>query len=64
MTQRLRELLEEMDSEAGSWLEAHASLLAAAFPEHHRAIFEAVESFDFDEAASRLEAAVQARRLG
>ena len=64
VTQRLRELLEEMDSEAGSWLEAHASLLAAAFPEHHRAIFEAVESFDFDEAASRLEAAVQARRLG
>ena len=60
VTQRLRSLLQDMDSEAGDWITAHAALLAAAYPGHIKAIKDALERFDFDVAIAQLEAAMAA----
>ena len=57
-TQRLRELLAEMDSEAVACLEEHRALFALAYAGHASAIAEAVDAFDFDEALALLDTAV------
>jgi CheY-like chemotaxis protein len=61
VTQRLRHLLEDMDSEASEWITTHAVLLAAAYPDRVQAIQEALDGFDFDVAVQQLDAAVAAR---
>jgi signal transduction histidine kinase len=61
VTQRLRALLFDMDSEAADWFQAHISLLEAAYPSHAKAIREALEAFEFDLAVKCLDAAVAAR---
>jgi CheY-like chemotaxis protein len=62
VTQRLRSLLQDMDADASGWVTAHASLLAAAFPDHITAIKDAMEGFDFDIAIEQLDAARAARK--
>ena len=62
VTTRLRELLDDMDADAGTLLQQHAALLGAAFPDHAKAMAEAVESFDFDQAIATLDAALAARQ--
>lgn len=57
VTRKLRSLLEDMDSDAGDWIQTHAGLLGAAYPGHLPAIREALEGFDFDIALERLDAA-------
>ena len=64
VTARLRSLLSDMDSEALDCLEQHAVLLGAAYPQDFPAILEALRSFDFDQAVSRLDAAVLFRSSG
>jgi two-component system sensor histidine kinase/response regulator len=61
VTRKLRSLLEDMDSDAGEWIKTHAGLLRAAYPDHLKAIEEALEGFDFDVAVEQLDAAVAAR---
>lgn len=61
VTQRLRELLCDMDSEAADWLQTHISLLEGAYPGHAKAVREALEAFEFDLAVKHLDAAVAAR---
>ena len=61
VTQRLRKLLSDMDSEAGDWLEQHHVLLSTAYPKKLARIVDAMEQFDFDLAVERLDAAVSAR---
>jgi signal transduction histidine kinase/CheY-like chemotaxis protein/HPt (histidine-containing phosphotransfer) domain-containing protein len=61
VTLRLRSLLEEMDSDAGDWINSNAGLLAAAYPGHFQAIREALENFDFDVATQQLHAAISNR---
>ena len=61
VTQRLRELLADMDSEAGDWLAQYRAVLASAFPAHLPAIEGALQAFDFDAAAEQLEAGMAAR---
>jgi CheY-like chemotaxis protein len=62
VSERLRSLLEDMDSDAGEWMQAHAALLAAAYPAHVKAVQEALEGFDFDVALEQLDAALAARK--
>jgi signal transduction histidine kinase/CheY-like chemotaxis protein len=62
VTQRLRNLLQDMDSDASDWITAHATLLAAAYPDHIKVIQDAMEGFDFDLAIDQLDAAVAARK--
>jgi HPt (histidine-containing phosphotransfer) domain-containing protein len=62
VTDRLRSLLEEMDSDASEWIQAHQVLLSAAYPKHTKAVQEALEGFDFDVALEQLDAAVAARK--
>jgi two-component system sensor histidine kinase/response regulator len=62
VTQRLRSLLEDMDSDASDWIQTHAGLLTAAYPNHIKAVEEAVGDFDFDVAVEKLDAAVAARQ--
>ena len=62
VTQRLRNLLQDMDSDASDRITAHAALLAAAYPDHIKAIEDAMESFDFDLAIDQLDAAMAARK--
>jgi two-component system, sensor histidine kinase and response regulator len=57
VTHRLRNLLDDMDSDAGEWIKTHARLLGAAYPGHLPAIREAIDDFDFDIALERLDAA-------
>ena len=61
VTQRLRHLLEDMDSEASEWIKTHGELLASAYPDRVQAIQEALDGFDFDVAVQQLDAAVAAR---
>ena len=61
VTQRLRHLLEDMDSEACEWIKTHSALLAAAYPDRVQAIQEALDGFDFDVAVQQLDEAVAAR---
>jgi signal transduction histidine kinase/HPt (histidine-containing phosphotransfer) domain-containing protein len=61
VSQRLRQLLAEMDSEASDWLQKHHGLLQAAYPQHFSAIVAAVNRFEFDLAIERLDAAVPIR---
>ena len=61
VTQRLRQLLQDMDADASDWIQTHARLLAAAYPGHHQAIREAVDDFDFDVATQHLDAALSGR---
>jgi len=63
VTQRLRKLLEDMDSEASEWIQTHAGLLSAAYPEHFTAIRQAVENFEFDDATTQLSQAVATSSL-
>jgi HPt (histidine-containing phosphotransfer) domain-containing protein len=58
VTQRLRKLLEDMDSDASDWINAHAKLLGAAYPGHLPALLEALEGFDFDVAIQHLDAGI------
>ena len=60
VTQRLRSLLQDMDADASGWVTAHAALLAAAYPDHIKAMKDALECFDFDVAVGQLEAAMAA----
>jgi len=57
VTQHLRELLQEMDSEAADWWADNARLLQSAFPAHAQAIEAAVRDFEFDRAIDQLDAA-------
>lgn len=61
VTQRLRDLLSDMDSEAADWFEAHANLLDGAYPGHAKSVREALEAFEFDLAVKHLDAAVASR---
>ena len=61
VTQRLRELLSDMDSDASDWIQTHAELLAAAYPSHLPGIREALEGFDFDVAIAQLDEAISSR---
>jgi len=61
VTERLRQLLLDMDAEAMDWLEQHRELMKAAYPEALPQLLEALEGYDFDLAVQRLDAAVQAR---
>ena len=61
VTERLRQLLSEMDYEANDWLQRHRSLLNTAYPQRLPALLAAVENFDFDLAIERLDAASLAR---
>ena len=61
VTQRLRELLSDMDSDASDWIKTHAGLLAAAYPSHLPSIREALEGFDFDVAIAQLDEAISNR---
>jgi len=58
VTQRLRELLADMDAEAAEWLAGHATVLRAACPHHFAAIEAAVQQFDFDHATLLLDEAL------
>jgi CheY-like chemotaxis protein len=61
VTQRLRELLSDMDSEAGDWLGKHRAVLSSAFPAHLPALESALQAFEFDIAAEQLDAGMAAR---
>ena len=61
MTQRLRELLSDMDSEAGDWLEQHRVILSSAYTAHLPALELALQAFEFDIAAEQLDAGMAAR---
>jgi two-component system, sensor histidine kinase and response regulator len=61
VTQRLRQLLQDMDADVSDWIQTHAKLLAAAYPGQLQAIREAVDDFDFDVATQHLDAAVSGR---
>jgi two-component system, sensor histidine kinase and response regulator len=63
VTRKLRSLLEDMDSDAGDWIQTHAGLLGAAYPGHFLALREALEGFDFDVAIEQLNAATAARKM-
>jgi hypothetical protein len=62
-TDQLTRLLEEMDSEASDWITANAELFLSAYPQHFTAIREAVEQFEFEDAAKHLRLAVAAASL-
>jgi len=62
VTGKLRTLLDDMDSDASDWVKTHATLLNAAYPNHLKAIEQALEGFDFDEALVHLDLASAARR--
>ena len=62
VTQHLRELLQEMDSEAADWWADNARLLQSAFPAHAQAIEAAVRDFEFDRAIDQLDAAEAAMK--
>ena len=61
VTQQLRDLCADMDSEAEELIEREAGLLAAAYPAHFNALSQAVRDFEFDVALAQLDAAVAAR---
>jgi hypothetical protein len=61
VTQRLRGLLADMDSDATDWLERHRGVLSSAFPAHLSAIESALQAFEFDAAAEQLAAGMAAR---
>ena len=61
VTQRLRELLSDMDADASDWLERHRGVLSSAFPAHLSAIESALQAFEFDAAAEQLAAGMAAR---
>ena len=61
VTERLRQLLMDMDAEAMDWLEQHRPLLAAAYPQVLPQLVDALEGYDFDLAVQRLDAAERAR---
>ena len=61
VTQRLRDLLSDMDSEAADWFQTHTSLLEGAYPGHAKSVRGALEAFEFDLAMKHLDAAVAAR---
>ncbi|MFM8769917.1 MAG: ATP-binding protein [Rubrivivax sp.] len=61
LTQRLRELLSDMDSEAADWFQTHARLLESGYPAHAKAVRKALEAFEFDLAVTQLDAAVAER---
>ena len=61
VTQRLAQLIADMDAEAGDWLEAHRPLLLGAYPMHLAALESAVKDFDFDAAEQQLQAAQSSR---
>ena len=63
VTQRLSELLSDMDSDASDWLEQHRGVLSSAFPAHLPAIESALQAFEFDTAAEQLDAGVAARAV-
>lgn len=60
VTERLRQLLQDMDAEAMDWLEQHRELMKAAYPEAMPLLLEALEDYDFDLAVQRPDVAVQA----
>ena len=61
VTERLHELLSDMDSETSDWLERHRALLSSAYPAHLPAMEAALQAFDFEAAAEQLDAGVAAR---
>jgi two-component sensor histidine kinase len=62
VTERLRLLMLDMDAEALDWLGLHRELLKAAFPQELPQVLEALESYDFDLAVQRLDAAMKANK--
>lgn len=54
---RLRELLNDSDSEAGDLWDTHAALFKTAYPEHWRKIEAGISNFDFEQALTALDAA-------
>jgi hypothetical protein len=62
VTERLRQLMLDMDAEALDWLGLHRELLKAAFPQELPQLLEALESYDFDLAVQRLDAAMKANK--
>jgi hypothetical protein len=63
VTQRLRELLTDMDSEASDWLERHRAILSSAYPAHLPSVDSALQAFEFDTAAEQLDAGLAAHVL-
>ena len=61
VTQRLRDLLSELDFEATDWLQQHHALLSKAYGQRLLALMAAIESFDFELAVKRLDEARSAR---
>ncbi len=61
VTAKLRSLLDDMDSDASDWIQSNNALLTAAYPNHFKAIEQALEIFDFDEAMAHLDLATSAR---
>jgi len=57
---RLYALLADDDSEAGELFAAQADLLNAAFPDHYRAIDQAIQGYDFESALVQVKTAMQA----
>ena len=60
LAERLKALLSDDDSEAGDFVEEHAELFSAAFPDHYRQLDVAIKAFDFEAALASLEAATSA----
>ncbi|TWA91716.1 signal transduction histidine kinase [Azospirillum brasilense] len=60
---QLRQLLLDSDPDAEEALAANADLLRAAFPDRFEAIAGQIRNFDFDEAASALDAALTDRGM-
>jgi two-component system sensor histidine kinase/response regulator len=58
--QRLVQLLEDDDSEAGDLFADEGDLLHAAYPQHYHAIDDAIKGFDLDLALENLKAALAA----
>jgi two-component system sensor histidine kinase/response regulator len=62
ITAQLRALCEDMDSEAEELVEREGTLLRAGHPAHFEAISQAVRGFEFEQALTLIDAAVEARK--
>ena len=61
VTSQLRELCEEMDSEAEDLIERESRMLQQAYPEHFDSIYQAIREYEFDEAAEKIDTAIITR---
>ena len=61
VTRKLRELCEEMDSDACAQMDQHRALLATAYPAHISSIEKALKAYEFEEAIELLSQALATR---